>query len=42
MSEITRILLAVQRGDTGPADELLTLIYDELRRLAAPRSYHRR
>jgi RNA polymerase sigma factor (TIGR02999 family) len=35
MSEITRILLAVQRGDTGAADELLTLIYDELRRLAS-------
>src|SRR6059036_3894874 len=35
MSEVTRILDRVQQGDTKAADELLPLVYDELRRLAA-------
>lgn len=35
MSEVTRILNAVQQGDTKAADELLPLVYDELRKLAA-------
>ena len=35
MSEITRILSALQQGDPRAADELLPLIYAELRRLAA-------
>jgi RNA polymerase sigma factor (TIGR02999 family) len=35
MTEVTRILDAVARGDTHAADELLPLVYDELRRLAA-------
>ena len=35
MSEVTSILDAVQRGDVKAADQLLPLVYDELRRLAA-------
>ena len=35
MSEVTRILEAAQRGDAKAADELLPLVYAELRRLAA-------
>src|SRR5437899_10221624 len=35
MSDVTRILDAIQQGDPKAADELLPLVYDELRRLAA-------
>ena len=35
MSEVTRILNAIHSGDTKAAEELLPLVYDELRRLAA-------
>jgi RNA polymerase sigma factor (TIGR02999 family) len=35
MSEVTRILSAIQQGDSRAAPELLPLVYDELRRLAA-------
>jgi len=35
MSEITRVINAFQRGDAGAADELVPLIYAELRHLAA-------
>jgi RNA polymerase sigma factor (TIGR02999 family) len=35
MSEVTRILSAIESGDPSAADELLPLVYDELRRLAA-------
>ena len=35
MSDLTRILVAAQRGDPKAADELLPAVYDELRRLAA-------
>lgn len=35
MSEVTRILSAVDNGDLRAAEELLPLIYDELRCLAA-------
>jgi RNA polymerase sigma factor (TIGR02999 family) len=35
MSEVTRILSAIERGDTGASERLLPLVYDELRRLAA-------
>jgi RNA polymerase sigma factor (TIGR02999 family) len=35
MSEVTRILEAIQHGDAKAADELLPLVYEELRRLAA-------
>ena len=35
MSEVTRILDRVQQGEAQAAEELLPLVYDELRRLAA-------
>lgn len=35
MSEITRILSAVEQGDPQAAEKLLPLVYDELRRVAA-------
>jgi RNA polymerase sigma factor (TIGR02999 family) len=37
MSEVTRILAAVEHGDPAAAEQLLPLVYDELRRLAAQR-----
>jgi RNA polymerase sigma factor (TIGR02999 family) len=37
MSEVTRVLNAVQRGDELAAADLLPLVYDELRKLAAYR-----
>ena len=37
MSDVTRILSAIERGDPRAADELLPLVYDELRRLARQR-----
>jgi RNA polymerase sigma factor (TIGR02999 family) len=37
MSEITQILSAIGRGDPHAAGELLPLVYDELRKLAARR-----
>jgi RNA polymerase sigma factor (TIGR02999 family) len=37
MHEVTRILERAQRGDPKAAEELLPLVYDELRRLAAYR-----
>ncbi len=37
MSEVTRILNAIEEGDARAADELLPIVYDELRRLAADR-----
>jgi RNA polymerase sigma factor (TIGR02999 family) len=37
MSEATRILSAIERGDSSAAEQLLPLVYDELRRLAAQR-----
>lgn len=35
MSDATLMLAAIQTGDSKAADELLVLVYDELRRLAA-------
>ena len=35
MSEVTLILHAIEQGDAQAANELLTLVYDELRRVAA-------
>ncbi|UCE46965.1 MAG: sigma-70 family RNA polymerase sigma factor [Phycisphaerales bacterium] len=35
MSDVTRILNAIEQGDTRAADRLLPLVYEELRRLAA-------
>jgi len=37
MNEVTRILDAIGQGDAGAAEQLLPLVYDELRRLAAQR-----
>src|SRR5262245_55387314 len=35
MNEVTRILSAIEAGDPQAAEQLLPLVYDELRRLAA-------
>src|SRR5512139_2825233 len=35
MAEMTQILMAIERGEARAAEELLPLVYDELRRLAA-------
>ncbi len=35
MAEVTQILTAIERGDPRAAEELLPLVYDELRRMAA-------
>jgi RNA polymerase sigma factor (TIGR02999 family) len=37
MSEVTRILSAIEQGDPTAAEQLLPLVYDELRKLAAQR-----
>jgi RNA polymerase sigma factor (TIGR02999 family) len=37
MSEVTRILSAIEQGDPHAAEQLLPLVYDELRKLAAAR-----
>jgi len=35
MSEVTRILTAIKQGDAKASEELLPLVYRELRRMAA-------
>lgn len=35
MSEVTRILTAIEKGEAAATAELLPLVYDELRRIAA-------
>ena len=42
MSEVTRILAAAERGDPRAAEQLLPLVYDELRKLAAAKLAHER
>src|SRR5437899_11615500 len=37
MSEITHVLSAIEQGDPHAAEQLLPLVYDELRKLAAQR-----
>jgi RNA polymerase sigma factor (TIGR02999 family) len=37
MNEVTRILSAIEQGDSHAAEQLLPLVYDELRHLAAQR-----
>jgi RNA polymerase sigma factor (TIGR02999 family) len=37
MKHITQILSAIERGDPNAAEQLMPLVYDELRRLAAQR-----
>jgi RNA polymerase sigma factor (TIGR02999 family) len=40
MSEVTRILSAIEQGDPHAAEQLLPLVYDELRRLATQKLGH--
>ena len=40
MGEVTRILSAMEQGDPHAASQLLPLVYDELRKLAAYRLAH--
>lgn len=40
MSDVTRILNAIERGDTRATDELLPLVYEELSLLAAQKLSH--
>jgi RNA polymerase sigma factor (TIGR02999 family) len=40
MSDVTRMLDRVQRGDPKASEELLPLVYDELRKLAAHKMAH--
>src|SRR3954449_12340563 len=37
MSDVTHILSAIEQGDPSAAEQLLPLVYDELRKLAAQR-----
>ena len=37
MSNVTHLLQAVERGESGAAEELLPMVYEELRRLAVTR-----
>jgi RNA polymerase sigma factor (TIGR02999 family) len=37
MSDVTRILSSIEQGDPSAAEQLLPLVYDELRKLAAAR-----
>src|SRR5881227_3404294 len=40
MADVTRILSAIERGDPHAAGELLPLVYEELRQLAARKMAH--
>ncbi|HMF14725.1 MAG TPA: ECF-type sigma factor, partial [Gemmataceae bacterium] len=40
MNEVTRVLSAFEKGDPKAAEELLPLVYDELRQLAARKLAH--
>jgi ECF sigma factor len=40
MTEVTRILSAIEQCDPSAAAQLLPLVYDELRQLAAQRLAH--
>jgi hypothetical protein len=40
MTEVTGILSRIEKGDPRAPEELLPLVYDELRRLAARRLAH--
>jgi RNA polymerase sigma factor (TIGR02999 family) len=42
MSDVTQILAAIERGEPQAAEQLLPLVYDELRRLAAQKLAHER
>lgn len=40
MSDVTRILSAIEQGDSQAAEQLLPLVYEELRKLAAQKMAH--
>ena len=40
MSDVTRILSAIEQGDPAAAEQLLPLVYDELRQLAGQKLAH--
>ncbi|MGA2140207.1 MAG: sigma-70 family RNA polymerase sigma factor [Verrucomicrobiia bacterium] len=40
MNEVTRLLMCIERGEPHDAEELLPLVYDELRRVAAHQLAH--
>jgi RNA polymerase sigma factor (TIGR02999 family) len=40
MTDVTRILLDIEQGDPKAAEQLLPLVYEELRRLAAQKLAH--
>ena len=40
MTDVTRVLSAIEQGDPGAAAQLLPLVYDELRKLAAQKLAH--
>ena len=40
MSEVTRILSGIEQGDPHAAEQLLPLVYEELRKLAAQKLAH--
>ena len=40
MNDVTRILLDIEQGDPKAAEQLLPLVYDELRKLAAQKLAH--
>ena len=40
MSDVTRILSQIEQGDTSAAKDLLPLVYDDLRKLAAAKLAH--
>lgn len=40
MSDVTRILTAIEQGDSQASEQLLPLVYEELRRLAARKLAH--
>jgi RNA polymerase sigma factor (TIGR02999 family) len=42
MTDVTRLLRAIEQGDPSAAETLLPLVYDELRRLAAKQISHER
>lgn len=40
MTDVTRILSAIEQGDPAATEQLLPLVYDELRRLASQKLAH--
>jgi RNA polymerase sigma factor (TIGR02999 family) len=42
MSDVSRILSAIEQGDCQASEQLLPMVYDELRRLAAEKMAHER